>query len=243
MSTSMFQKLAPELRNEIYELVLCQPDGVVVVDLQSGTPVLDCKTKQRRNLLALTKTCKQIHNEANTIFYSVNRFRLQSQQLGHDNDYEAVDEACVGWKGGLHEWLDIVGELNVARIGCIEVSVGTWKILKHGLEESSARSIQGLQWAFAKTHANVQITMMVQWHKWIQDGIGPSCLGLPLNDHRSALRELEAFLKGQKRELEDLVSKARARSKIGSEVTDEFNLQSRELWSLLHFMYSSQADE
>ena len=80
VDTSPLLRLPPELRNEIYELILYQQDGVVV-DVQDGQPQVICDTDERVRMLTLTATCKKIRGETRLLFFSINRFRVRSRQL------------------------------------------------------------------------------------------------------------------------------------------------------------------
>jgi hypothetical protein len=64
-ASSPFMKLAPELRNTIYEYALYLDNGVIEVSVTAGIP-------ER----ALLLTCKTIRSEAIGIFYSLNTIKL-----------------------------------------------------------------------------------------------------------------------------------------------------------------------
>ncbi|KAF8847031.1 hypothetical protein BDZ45DRAFT_682133 [Acephala macrosclerotiorum] len=63
-----FTELAPEIRNRVYELLL-KEDHEIVFDKRQ-TPVVDLEN------LALVN--KQISDEARSLYFSINNFRLES---------------------------------------------------------------------------------------------------------------------------------------------------------------------
>ncbi|KAE8445712.1 hypothetical protein EG329_012891 [Mollisiaceae sp. DMI_Dod_QoI] len=63
-----FTDLAPEIRNQVYELLLTE-DYEIVFDTRQ-TPIAD--------LANLSLTSKSIGSEARSMYFSINRFRLQS---------------------------------------------------------------------------------------------------------------------------------------------------------------------
>ena len=74
MEASPIGKLAGELRNRIYELVLNPPEGIdIESDSESGEFGLPPTPNQ---VFALARTCKQIHHETRAFTYSDNKFCL-----------------------------------------------------------------------------------------------------------------------------------------------------------------------
>lgn len=103
--------LPPELRSEIYTLVLTIP-GAKNEPVRLRTPAIrskestsslltSCKTwlkgRNRYSVLALLGTCRQIYNEAAGIFYSVNIIELWAKALPrpNDNDVEQFVESVT----------------------------------------------------------------------------------------------------------------------------------------------------
>jgi len=77
----MLSKLSPELRNEIYKLVLSLREPVEFLYPVSGddtslTRLSKCNTGA--DALVLLRTCKQINIEARSLAYFINEFRLHT---------------------------------------------------------------------------------------------------------------------------------------------------------------------
>jgi len=97
MDSSPFSKLAPELRNQIYALVLYEPEGIRLIQNLGVDPETyelndDGRITARhklctRRLLALTTTCKEIRAECLKMFYATNTFIIRpailSKSVGH----------------------------------------------------------------------------------------------------------------------------------------------------------------
>lgn len=99
MNTSPFAKLAPELRNGIYGLVVCLDKPIIVlvednnpphvqypalvkdaiVPAEDNNPPDDGSPALVKDAIALTAACRQIHSETLPIFYGANRFELQTR--------------------------------------------------------------------------------------------------------------------------------------------------------------------
>ncbi|GIZ43610.1 hypothetical protein CKM354_000682900 [Cercospora kikuchii] len=74
MDSWPFRKLAPELRNKIWELVLIHEDPIVV---RNSVKTPGCRTKPEY-LTALLQVCKESKNECSEMFYASNTFVLES---------------------------------------------------------------------------------------------------------------------------------------------------------------------
>ncbi|KAK5743990.1 hypothetical protein LTR17_002328 [Elasticomyces elasticus] len=79
MATSLLLSLCPELRNRIYEFVVCQEKPITIQDVNDDPEYDDEVSKLSSNCTvaypnALTRTCKAIHKEARTMFYFLNTF-------------------------------------------------------------------------------------------------------------------------------------------------------------------------
>lgn len=80
MDKSPLARLAPEIRNRVYGLVLQRPDAIVLT--VNGR---DCRISDNAShewLLALPATCKQLRDETTQMFYAQNTFQLQGQDSG-----------------------------------------------------------------------------------------------------------------------------------------------------------------
>ena len=75
MDQSPLSRIAREVRNRIYELVLTQPESVRIDE--SSFPIVFTRYQpHRRKLLALTETCRAIRDECTQLFYATNEFSL-----------------------------------------------------------------------------------------------------------------------------------------------------------------------
>lgn len=84
MENSPCAKLSPELRNNIWELALRADKPIQITgDFHIVAPLVDCKlapnqVQEMAKTLALTQTCRQIHNECALLFFHVNTFEFDS---------------------------------------------------------------------------------------------------------------------------------------------------------------------
>ncbi|KAF7189273.1 hypothetical protein HII31_09426 [Pseudocercospora fuligena] len=80
MDKSPLQKLAPELRNRIYEAVLVS-DSCLVTTCENAWfgPILPTATQP-----LITKVCKQMREETLRLFYNSNTFQILLQIPGND---------------------------------------------------------------------------------------------------------------------------------------------------------------
>ena len=94
MNESPFSKLAPELRNSVYELVMSDDSPVCITITEDGKRVARDVDSSIAHGVALTATCKQMRDECTQLFYACNEF--------HFTSVEALDTFC-----------EIIGPLNV----------------------------------------------------------------------------------------------------------------------------------
>lgn len=79
-----FLDLSAELRNKIYAMVLKFPDagltfsGSNKLGVARAVHVSDKHTEPMPKLLAILRTCKQIHREASPLFYGINELRFDN---------------------------------------------------------------------------------------------------------------------------------------------------------------------
>ncbi|KAK3711989.1 hypothetical protein LTR37_009301 [Vermiconidia calcicola] len=141
MDSSPFSKLAPELRNAIYDMVNDNAERVTILvkGNQSPTPL---------HLLSLAQTCTKMREECMSIFYSTNTFELQTRtfnidQLQKEEEVHLHEDAAKAiaqtrsreWKKlrngtelpATWKWLRQIGEGNACRIREIEIDLGAWR--------------------------------------------------------------------------------------------------------------------
>ena len=134
MDRSPYSRLPQELRDHIYQYVLVIPEGVQV-DLAplswtkqpwrsrshgSNVPYLvKGEAAKHKHLLALTRTCKEIHSQIGGMFYKKNRFIL-SRHARRDEDY---------WKAfcrAICAWTDLLAPDNHTSLKQVAVDLGDW---------------------------------------------------------------------------------------------------------------------
>ena len=88
MDNSPFSRLSPELRNQIYHLVLQQPHPIQVRkrsqedrDMRRYLDRLDTSQQNRPQPLALTMTCRAIRDESTQLFFAANVFCFTYQDI------------------------------------------------------------------------------------------------------------------------------------------------------------------
>lgn len=96
MEHSPLGKLAPELRNEIYKLVLCPPQGLRI---HLASPELKILPDSGYST-ALKQTCKQVFNESKGYLFADNRVSFEKPDLD-----KVTREAYLQWDDILQEWL------------------------------------------------------------------------------------------------------------------------------------------
>ena len=82
--TSALFSLPPEIRNDIYELLLRvdRSDGTVQIVKFSKEPHHAPSHRRPQSVLSLLLVCRQIHDEARGIFYNVNHLRFTENPRG-----------------------------------------------------------------------------------------------------------------------------------------------------------------
>jgi hypothetical protein len=136
MDDSPFQKLPPEIRNQIYELVLTLDQDVHLDDhrgswkLVAETPIM-LENSDSWNLvsripdtpkpihpLALTKTCRAIYSESIQLFYSLNTFVFYL-----DRTYDAPSESYLK----LDDFHGTIGDKHYSTLRQIKIDIGTFQ--------------------------------------------------------------------------------------------------------------------
>ena len=116
MDGSPLVKLPPEIRNNIYELVLKQTQLVVLEATSKNGVFADWRLAEdspmESEMLALTKTCHHVHDESKQLFFAINTFELR---LGHSTrqsyDY-SFEDFCMQ-----------IGEVNASALRSVVIDV------------------------------------------------------------------------------------------------------------------------
>lgn len=96
MDTSPFAKLAPELRNCIYELVLKSARPFILSGGAYNTHSRKIDYHDQRHPLSLAFVCRQIYAECVLIFYNINKFVLLGQPTFGSNNLFPVFRGAIG---------------------------------------------------------------------------------------------------------------------------------------------------
>lgn len=112
----LLNKLPPEIRNEIWRLALQSPTGSITIipsAIRRYTPLLN--------------TCRQIREEATSIFYGENTFSTH---------------VVIGGSNTLRPWLHSIGRANAGRIRSLHtsISVASGVLLWGGRRRTAGRS-------------------------------------------------------------------------------------------------------
>ncbi|KAF2168227.1 hypothetical protein M409DRAFT_21667 [Zasmidium cellare ATCC 36951] len=136
MDRSPFAKLAPELRNQIYELVLYDPQGFVFT-YRNGrydkNKLVDIRKPNRKpkeaNFFAITTVCRQMRKETSQLFYSINTFThpMKLYRFGTKMSKEQTRRYGLRLKHG-RKWLKSIGPANSAAISHYEIDLGQWEL-------------------------------------------------------------------------------------------------------------------
>ncbi|KAK3708538.1 hypothetical protein LTR37_011433 [Vermiconidia calcicola] len=90
MDSSTFGKLAPELRNAIYDMVNDNAERVTILVKGNGSPRR--QSPKPLHLLSLAQTCTKMRDECLCIFYSNNTFELQTCAFNVEQLHKEEDE-------------------------------------------------------------------------------------------------------------------------------------------------------
>lgn len=120
----------PEIRKQIMVEVMCE-EGKVILEVKGGEIWIGPGT-DRKNLLALTAVCKEVKDEAYTVFYSKNVFMLR---VGAFYEYKVIEGSNAGqeafeirqrmWTTALKRWYDRVEIKGTALLEIMELDLGS----------------------------------------------------------------------------------------------------------------------
>lgn len=138
MESSSFSKLAPELRNRIFEMALSYPDPTSIDESCKRR----CKDALRaRNPRALTMTCRKINLDTRSMFFAVNRFSFSTP------GYHTPSSVSPQLLANLRVWLRLIGPANaellrqfhVMGVCCKVKSIVGFDLLVEALEKVGLR--------------------------------------------------------------------------------------------------------
>ncbi|KAK5725224.1 hypothetical protein LTR17_013176 [Elasticomyces elasticus] len=129
MDKSPLSLLPGELRNQIYELALHEPDDIVLETTYG-------KVTAPVNTRALARTCRQLRNETHEMFFNCNDFTMKCHYFSHgDTSYDVSVFAMAAWKrvkwervkrklDKLLTWVKSNGETAARRMDSICLDLG-----------------------------------------------------------------------------------------------------------------------
>lgn len=92
MNLSPLSTISPELRNQIYELVLVHEHPVSITADKSSSNIRTTSFLPDSHALGLLRTCTQINSESTALFYGNNSFHFEFPAHTSDED---KDELCL----------------------------------------------------------------------------------------------------------------------------------------------------
>ncbi|KAK3711961.1 hypothetical protein LTR37_009273 [Vermiconidia calcicola] len=201
MERSPLNKLSPELRNTIYAMTVCEPEGICLY----VNNVLRTSELPPLQVSGLTETCKQIREECLPMMFSVNCFTFRTSILG---EYQSFDERVVVdrsrlVKQKLQRALKSMGG-GMAHIRTIEVDLGCFRMFDQVVREMTMYgTITKLKQVLSVTKADVVVVFGLQW---APEGLFPnstlSDITLPPSDMEKAEHGVKGRIDGAKAELE-----------------------------------------
>ncbi|KAK5117810.1 hypothetical protein LTR85_008785 [Meristemomyces frigidus] len=203
MDNSPLGKVPPELRNNIFDLVLLPPPDTSINMLASpyGLPKPSRDSKAHlRDALALMATCKQIRQESSTTFYGANDFFIDVSEGRRENCQADLRRAIASESRMMCRWLDGLGP-NAAHLRNITIYFGRWCRVR--FDEDCGTANPGLTpWAvdtfteaFKETKAKIMCRFDVLWGHNKDTPTVPVVLSAPYSaqQQQSAFRAIDAL--------------------------------------------------
>lgn len=159
MENSLLVRLPPELRNDIYELLFTLAKPVKMrLKGRNGKSVLRAKNDlgATGQALALTRTCRAIHDESAALFYATNTFYIESAVISRSFKMYDYTNAVLG----VEEWMR-VRQHHHQEPKHVELDLGTWVPWIDGYTaEDSAQIARRFEQALH--HAQLQLVVSLR---------------------------------------------------------------------------------
>ena len=131
MDNSIISTLPPEIRAWIFELVLCT-NGPITVDFSKREAQLSSPPPSLE-ILAITRTCKQLRAESASFFWKGNTFRMATHALdlgpkGTEVHLDSVNMLVTHWHQLLHTWLLLIPIKYRTLMQAFEIDLGVWDV-------------------------------------------------------------------------------------------------------------------
>ncbi len=155
MENSSFARLPRELRDEIYTCAL--QTGRIKVGAR-GSDILYTTDTTDKHFLAITTTCKQMHDEATPIFLQTNSFRLELNIL---NDYS--HRRC-GWPdkcSKYRDWIDYTLKKYSTPAHAIDIDLWLGEIRMEQFDEATSQTVKNEVVCLVKSAGKALVTWTV----------------------------------------------------------------------------------
>lgn len=171
MDSSPFVQLPGEIRNTIYEHCLQLPTPVIVSLTQDEPRLRDIP---HPNMLALTRTCKQIRMESTSVFFQMHSFQLVFRVM----ELDPFDADM--WQKRLLTWLKMIGDHGRKYLSQVYLDIGVSTLYRPPVScESVWRTIYSFLKHFNTDRTSVSLATIVRW-AW--RGEHEFLLWLPMHD-------------------------------------------------------------
>lgn len=133
-SRACLQELPPELRNQIYEMVMLLPKPIILSKKPSSpNPQIWIPSPERKShVLAMTMVSKKLRQESLALFYACNKFEVRCRAV--DNSWYASErELCREVLPSLTRLLQSLKVQGVKRMGALTVDISAWPHLSDAL--------------------------------------------------------------------------------------------------------------
>lgn len=132
MDNSPFSKLPAEIRNQIYELVLCPPGGIeigIVGDTAAAVKLVRPPPEQK--ICSLLATCQVIRKECRSILYGTNIFQIDEPSIPADivRENKAKSMRVERYEQCLRKLKDVLPLIRKMRIevGTLRCQFNSWR--------------------------------------------------------------------------------------------------------------------
>jgi hypothetical protein len=183
MDNSPLRKLPAEMRNEIYYLVLVNPRPITINlhDKHAKARLIKHFNEAEPGIsgLGLLRTCREVHDEAASIFYGSNKFLLDTELFTHDTVYgrkygsegyvtQDRNQVLLRRRDGvkaqrrvLKEGMKRLGE-NAQLLRQVEMDLGTWWTSLEGAQKVH-QAVLKFQKELSGEKLQVTFAISVRW--------------------------------------------------------------------------------
>ena len=169
-NSPLVNKLAPELRNEIFELVTISPAPLDLEFTSSTRPYSRSTKAFISTALSLMRTCKQARQECHKTFWTRNRWTIVTALInGYDTTDIEDDQArrdVLRNSKAIGDWLLLVGE-NAKNMRLEYVCAGIWETWNNKSQNENSSLvvwiIQHVEQLFGGVGHQQPVALLVRW--------------------------------------------------------------------------------